>query len=79
MERRGADAAMRRAVLVDQPAEQVATAEAVEIDHLGDRSLVPRWPLAERGRWNDSLLENSIRRQILGTVSVLARPVGAYE
>jgi hypothetical protein len=41
-------------VFVDQPAEQVAAADAIEIDHLADRLLacrrrrVERWPLVER-------------------------------
>ncbi len=43
----------REPVLVDQPAEQVAAPDVVEVDHLADRVLawrrqgMERWPLAE--------------------------------
>jgi hypothetical protein len=42
----------REPVFVDQPAEQVAAADAVEVDHLADRLAcrrhrAERWPLPE--------------------------------
>ena len=72
-------------VLVDQPAEQVAAPEAIEIDHVGRPPVGhhrrgKRWPLPERAVWPVLVVMSEVGRKDVVEVTAAEdqEPVEAF-